>query len=67
MPVNVSFKANAELVRQIDQIAERDLRSRSGTILMALRMYIENHKKMENSYKTRTSGRKRKASAEITA
>jgi predicted transcriptional regulator len=40
----VSFKLDPDLVRQIDEISERDHRSRTGTVKLALEAFIESRK-----------------------
>lgn len=40
----VSFKLDPALVRDIDEISERESRSRSGTVRLALLTFVRNYK-----------------------
>jgi len=46
--VNISF--NSEILRQIDELAEREARTRSELIREAARVYIERKKKWESIF-----------------
>ena len=43
-PVPLSFKLDPKLVRDIDEISEREFRSRSGTVRLALLAFVEQRK-----------------------
>jgi metal-responsive CopG/Arc/MetJ family transcriptional regulator len=42
--VPVSFKLNSDLVRDIDEISQREFRSRTATVRLALVDFVQNRK-----------------------
>lgn len=51
--VPVSFKLESDLVKEIDKISERECRSRTGTVRLALTAFIESQRRDATSEKAK--------------